>query len=95
MDNQTSFNIYHLPDPFFQGIELPGRLFNSYFTVFENYLIFGPSVDVLSRVIYQNVLQKTFVSDPVFKEMSDYLSNRSNITLFFRPYAYLDYKRRC
>jgi hypothetical protein len=43
-------------------------------------------------VIYQNVLHKTFVSDPVFKEMSDYLSNRSNISLFFRPYAYLEYK---
>ena len=92
LDNQTSFNIYHLPDPFFKGL-IPGRLFNSYFTVFENYLIFGPSVEVLSRVIYQNVLHKTFVSDPVFKEMSDYLSNRSNITVFFRPYPYFDYKR--
>ncbi len=93
LDDQTSFNIYQLPDPFFKGM-LPGRLFNSYFTVFENYLIFGPSVDVLSRVIYQNVLHKTFVSDPVFKEMSDYLSNRSNITVFFRPYQYFDYKRQ-
>ncbi len=92
LDNQTSFEIYHLPDHFFKGL-LPGRLFNSYFTVYENYLIFGPSVEVLSRVIYQNVLHKTFISDPVFKEMSDYLSNRSNISLFFRPYAYMDYKR--
>jgi len=92
LDNQTRFNIYHLPDRFFKD-QLPGRFFNSYFTVFENYLIFGPSVDVLSRVIYQNVLQKTFISDPVFKEMEDYLSNRSNITYFFRPFAYLDYKR--
>ncbi|MCK5135313.1 MAG: PQQ-binding-like beta-propeller repeat protein [Bacteroidales bacterium] len=92
LDNQTSFNIYRLPDPFFKGM-LPGRLFNRYFTIFENYLIFGPSVEVLSRVIYQNILHKTFSSDPVFKEMSDYLSNRSNISLFFRPYAYLDYKR--
>lgn len=92
LDNQTSFNIYHLPDVYFKGM-VPGYLFNSYFTVFENYLIFGPSVDVLSRIIYQNVLHKTFVSDPVFKEMSDYLSNRSNITLFLRPYPYLDYKR--
>ena len=39
------------------------------------------------------MLHKTFVSDPVFKEMSDYLSNRSNITVFLRPYQYLDYKR--
>jgi len=92
LDNQTSFNIYRLPDPFFSGLP-PGRLFNGYFTVYENYLIFGPSVDVLSRVIYQNVLHKTFISDPVFQEMSEYLSNRSNITSFFRPYEYLRYKQ--
>jgi len=91
LDNQTSYNIYRLPDPFFKGTPA-GRMFNSYFTVFENYLIFGPSVDAISRVIYQNVLHKNFISDPVFKEMADYLSNRSNITLFFRPFNYLDYK---
>lgn len=92
LDNQTSFNIYRLPDPFFKGTPA-GRMFNSYFTVFENYLIFGPSVDVISRVIYQNVLHKNLISDPVFKEISDYLSNRSNITLFFKPFNYLNYKR--
>ncbi|MEN8201250.1 MAG: hypothetical protein ABFS28_01555 [Bacteroidota bacterium] len=92
LDDQTSFNIYRLPDPFFKGTPA-GRMFNSYFTIYENYLIFGPTVDILSRVIYQNVLHKNFVSDPMFKEMSDYLSNRSNITLFLRPFSYLDYKR--
>jgi len=92
LDNQTSFNIYGLPDQFFKGTALE-CLFNRYFTVYDNYLIFGPSVNALSRVIYQNVLHKTFVSDPVFKEISEYLSNRSNLTLFFRPYAFMDYKR--
>jgi hypothetical protein len=92
LDNQSRYNIYSLPDQFFKGT-VPACLFNKYFTVFENYLIFGPSVEMLSRVIYQNVLHKTFVSDPVFHEISDYLSNRSNVTFFFRPYAFLDYKR--
>ncbi len=92
LDNQTSFNIYGLPDPFFKGTPA-ARMFNSYFTVYENYLIFGPSVDAISRVIYQNVLHKTFISDPVYKEMSDYLSNRSNLTLFFKPFSFLNYKQ--
>jgi hypothetical protein len=92
LDNQTSFNIYSLPDHFYKGTAM-GRLFNKYFTVYENYLIFGPSVDALSRVIYQNVLHKTFVSDPVYKEISDYLSNRSNVTLFFRPFAFMEYRK--
>jgi len=93
LDNQTSFNIYSLPDQFFKGSSA-SRLFNSHFTLYENYLIFGPSVEALSRVIYQNVLHKTFVSDPVYKEISDYLSNRSNLTLFIRPYAYLEYRKQ-
>jgi len=92
LDNQTSFNIYQLPDQFFKG-NSAGRLFNKYFTVYENYLIFGPSVNALSRVIYQNVLQKSFVSDHTYKEISDFLSNRSNVTLFFKPYAYMDYRK--
>ncbi len=92
LDKQTSFNIYTLPDQFFKGGPA-GRLFSSHFTLYENYLIFGPSVEALSRVIYQNVLHKTFVSDPVYKEISDYLSNRSNLTLFIRPYAFIDYKK--
>jgi len=92
LDNQTSFNIYSLPDQFYKGTALD-RLFNKYFTVYENYLIFGPSVDALSRVIYQNVLHKTFVSDPVYKEISDYLSNRSNVTLFFRPFPFMEYRK--
>jgi len=92
LDKQTSFNIYQLPDQFFKGIPA-GRMFNKYFTVYENYLIFGPSVDAISRVIYHNVLQKSFISDPVYKEISDYMSNRSNVTLFFKPYAYLDYRK--
>lgn len=92
LDNQTSYNIYSLPDPFFEGME-PGRLFNRYFTLFENYLIFGPSVEVLSRVIYQNVLHKTFVTDPVYQDISDYLANRSNLTFYVKPYAFLEYKQ--
>lgn len=92
LDEETSFNIYRMPDFYPPGL-LPGNLFSVYFTVYENYLIFGPSVEVLSRVIYQNVLHKTFSSDPVFRDMSDYLSNRSNVTFFLKPFHYLDYRR--
>lgn len=92
LDNQTSFNIYRLPDQFYKGTPA-APLFNKYFTVYENYLIFGPSTDVISRVIYQNVLHKTFVNDPVYKEISGSFSNRSSVTLFFRPYAFLNYKK--
>lgn len=92
LDDQTRFQIYRLPEHYFKG-QLPSQLFHNYFTLYENCLIFGPSVQVISRVIYQNILHKTFVSDPVHNEISDYFSNRSNLSLFMRPFAFLDGKR--
>lgn len=87
LDKETAYNIYRLPDHFYQGLA-PGRLFNVYFTLYENYLLFGPSVELLSKVIYQNTLGKTIVKDALFKEISPYLSNRSNLTFFFQPQAF-------
>ncbi len=92
LDDQTSFDIFRLPDPYYSGT-LPGRLFNDYFTIYENYLIFGPSVEVLSRVIYQNVLHKTFSNDQAYEELAGYLSNRSSVSFFFRPFPFSQYKR--
>lgn len=90
LDKQTRFDIYKMP-PFFEKESMCGLLFNSYFTIYENCLIFGPSVEALSRVLYKNVLHKTFVSDPAFKGMTDYFSTRSNLSFFIRPHAALDY----
>ena len=92
LDNQTSFPVYRLPELFYGGT-LPGRMFNTHLAVYEGCLIFGPSVDAISRVIYQNILHKTFVTDPFFKEISDYLANRSNLTFYFRPFTYLDHRK--
>ncbi len=91
LDKETSFPIYRLPE-FFKETAA-NRLFGDCFTVYGNNLIFGPSVEVLSRVLYQNVLHKTIVSDQAFKEMSDYLANRNNLSFFFRPFAFLGYIR--
>jgi hypothetical protein len=92
LDSQTSFDIYRMPEAY-SGILQPLGMFHPYFTVFEKWLIFGPSAEALSRVIYQNVLHKTIISDPVFLEMSDHLSSRANLSLFFRPFALLDQRR--
>lgn len=91
LDAQTSFNIYKMP-PFYGDDQLAKGIFSDYFTVYENCLIFGPSVEVLSQVLYKNVLHKTFVNDAAFQEMSPYFSTRSNLSLFIRPFAALEYR---
>jgi len=89
LDDQTTFNIYKMPDFYPEGM-VGSWLFDDFVAVYENCLIFAPSVDVISRIIYQNILHKTLVSDAVYKEMSDYFSNRSNLTLFIRPFTWLN-----
>jgi hypothetical protein len=92
LDDQTSFPVYRLPESLYEG-SMAGRLFNLHFTVFEGCLLFGPSLDAISRVIYQNILHKTFVTDPFFKETSAYRSNRSNLTVYIRPFTYLEKRK--
>ena len=92
LDDQTRYPIFRIPDFDPEGV-FPGNFFGHWFTVYENYLIIGPSVELISRVIYQNVLHKTFASDPVYKEVSDYFSNRSNLSFFVRPSAALEAAR--
>ncbi len=60
---------------------------NNYFTFFENYLIFGNSVQALSKYVHSNLLRSNLRSDLEFHKLSNYLSSRSNI------YVYLDISR--
>jgi len=92
LDPQTRYTMYRMPDYDSKGV-FPAGLFRGWFTIYENYLIFAPTVDLLSRVIYQNVLHKTFASDPVYKEVSDYFSNRSNLSYFLRPYPTVEVEK--
>jgi len=60
---------------------------NNYFTFFENYLIFGNSVQALSKYVHSNLLRSNLRSDLEFHKFSNYLSSRSNL------YVYLDVSR--
>lgn len=88
LDNQTSFEIYRLPDRFYRN-QGAGRFFNNYYTVYDKYILFGPNVESLSAVIYQNVLHKTLNSDPIFEDVSEFFSSRANISLYVKPLPFL------
>lgn len=89
LDQETTYTLYRLPDPFYESQPL-GKLFGTWFTFYDNCLLFGPSVDVLSRVIYLNTLHKTLVRDPNFQAIASYFSNRSNLSLYLSPYAFVE-----
>ena len=92
LDNQTSFEIYRLPDQFYLN-QKAGNFFDRYYTIYDKYILFGPTVDALSAIIYQNILHKTLVSNPVFEDVLEYFSDRSNISIFLRPYKFLNHNK--
>ncbi|MBN1132529.1 MAG: hypothetical protein JXR52_06990 [Bacteroidales bacterium] len=92
LDNQTIFDIYRLPDLFYQN-QKAGSFFNHYYTVYDKYILFGPSIESLSAVIYQNILRKTLDNDPVFQEVSNFFSSRANVSVYIKPFAYLQNNR--
>ena len=85
VDRDISYDIYRFPfaetgDLFF------GRIFGSaetsYFSFVGNYLVFGESVEGLSRFIHANVLNQVLTADTRFREFSEYLASRNNFYFY-------------
>lgn len=81
IDNESIFPIYKLPLDY-----LPARLFGPQFknceanfvTVFDDYIILGDTYKSLSKVIYNNVLQKTLAYDGAFTQYANFLATKVN-----------------
>jgi hypothetical protein len=85
IDDESVFPIYKFPIDYF-----PTRMFGpwfksckaSYVTAFDDFIIFGESEHSLSRVIYNNVLQKTLAFDGAYTQYADFLSTKVNFYAF-------------
>ena len=85
INNDVNYTFYQLPVPFLP-MKLLGKLFeganSKYCTFYDNYLVFGNSIDVLSRYIHANLLGDNLGSDLDFNRFSEYLASRSNLYLY-------------
>jgi hypothetical protein len=85
VDNELSYPIYKLPLKNITGMVF-GELFSisgdTYFTFVENYIVFGNSVNSLSKFIISNVLKKTLVTNEAYREYKSNLSPRSSIYFY-------------
>ncbi|MFO7658076.1 MAG: DUF3352 domain-containing protein [Bacteroidales bacterium] len=85
IDNELSFAIYKMPYADFLKTFL-GGFFNQgstdYFTFVDNYLIFGHSVESLSKFIHSNILNRTLLTDNSYREFKNYLSPRTTVTFY-------------
>jgi len=85
LDGATKFDVYRMPDDaIFEKIF--GRLFkgasSAYFTIFENYVIFGKNKAQLSEFVHASFLRKTLDKDPVYDESKEYLSSKANFFFY-------------
>jgi len=92
VDDQTAFKLVRLGEPLYKK-GLAGRIFNRYYTVYDNLLLSGSSEQALTRTIYQNILHKTLATDQAFSEVSSYFASKANVSYYFKPLQYLDMKQ--
>ncbi|MCK4852641.1 MAG: DUF3352 domain-containing protein, partial [Bacteroidales bacterium] len=85
VNNDVRFTFYQLPVPFLP-MKLFGKMFeginSKYCTFYDNYLIFGNSIQSLSKYIHANQIGNNLSSDLEFHQFSEYLASRSNFYFY-------------
>jgi hypothetical protein len=88
VDREKSVKIYKFP---LSGMHtnLFGGMFeianDQYFTFIDSYVVFGSSVESLSRLILANIHNKQLAVEQSFVEFSQSLATESNFTAFISP----------
>ena len=89
VDNEKGVDIYKFP---VKGINsaLFGSLFSKvsdeYFTFIDDYIIFGASKDVLSKIILSNIHNNQLQLDVSYRQFSNILATSSNYYFYLNPH---------
>jgi hypothetical protein len=79
------YTFYQLPLPYLP-MQLFGKMFEGinsrYCTFIDNYLIFGHSIQSLSKYIHANQIGNNLSSDLEYHQFSEYLASRSNLYFY-------------
>ncbi len=89
LDDQTSYEIYHLPVQMYEGF-FQEHFLKSYFAIYDRFIFFSDSKEAISRTIYQNVLHKTLNNEASYAKVNNFLSSKGNLTLYIRPDRFLE-----
>ncbi len=83
--SDVQFTFYQLPVPYLP-MKLFGKMFeginSKYCTFFDNYLIFGNSIQSLSKYIHANQIGNNLNNDLEYHQFSEYLASRSNFYFY-------------
>jgi len=63
----------------------------SYFAFYDNYLIYGSSYVTISRILYDNLLNKTLANDLTYRDFESSLPSRAGYFFYCVPWRIIDY----
>jgi hypothetical protein len=93
-DDQIRVPVYKTPFIGLADVMLPGFTSgsdNSYFTFYDNFIITGSSYVTISRLLYDNLLNKTLENDLVYREFESSLPSRAAYFFFCIPSKITEY----
>lgn len=93
-DDQVKVSVYKTPFRGMSEIIAPGfaeGADDSYFTFYDNFLITGSSFATISRLLYDNLLNKTLANDLNYRDFETTLPSRAGYYFFCVPARITDY----
>ena len=93
-DDQVKIPVYKTSFKGLIRIFLPGfaPFFNeSYFTFYDNFMIAGNSYSTVSKLLYNNILNKTLANDLTYRDFENTLPSRAGYFFFCIPSHITDY----
>jgi hypothetical protein len=96
-DEQTKVPVYLTPYKGFSSAVLPDFAVDfddSYFAFYDNYLITGSSYITISRLLYDNLLNKTLANDLTYRDFESTLPSIAGYFFYCVPSRVIDYLSR-
>jgi hypothetical protein len=93
-DDQVKIPVYRTSFKGLIRVLLPGFApdFNeTYFAFYDNYMIAGNSFTTISRLLYDNLLNKTLVNDLTYRDFQNTLPSRAGYYFYCVPSHIIDY----
>ncbi len=93
-DDQVKIPVYRATVTGLAASVFPGSGKNSdgaFFTFYDKYLISGDSFSAISRLLYDNILNKTLAHDPVYRDFENTLPSRAGYFFYCVPSKSLAY----
>ncbi|MCX6326083.1 MAG: hypothetical protein NT144_05455 [Bacteroidia bacterium] len=93
-DDQIKIPVYKIPFKGLTRVLLPGfapEFDDSYFVFYDNFMITGSSFVTISRLLYDNLLNKTLANDLTYRDFESTLPSRAGYFFYCVPSRITDY----